>query len=134
MDTRPGRHRCGQPDAFHRTGEPQPHGLSLSGYESLYQWSLIEKESFWSEVWDFCGIIGDKGERILIDGEQIEAAQWFPDAQLNFAENLLRRNDVATAILFRAEDQAEYSLSWGQLQAQVASVAAWLKAQGLQAR
>ena len=107
-------------------------GLSLSGYESLYQWSLIEKESFWSEVWDFCGIIGDKGERILIDGEHIEAAQWFPDAQLNFAENLLRRNDVATAILFRAEDQAKYSLSWGQLQAQVASVAAWLKAQGLQ--
>jgi acetoacetyl-CoA synthetase len=108
------------------------HGLSISDYDSLYRWSLDEKESFWSEVWDFCGIIGDRGERILVDGERIEAAQWFPDAQLNFAENLLRRRDDKTAIFFRAEDQAEYSLSYRQLYRQVASVAAWLKARGLQ--
>jgi acetoacetyl-CoA synthetase len=107
------------------------HSLAISDYESLYRWSLDEKETFWSEVWDFCGIIGDKGQRILFDGEGIESAQWFPDAQLNFAENLLRRKDDKTAIFFRAEDQAEYSLSYRQLYQQVASVAAWLKAQGL---
>ncbi len=108
------------------------HGLSIDGYDALYRWSVDDKQSFWSEVWDFCGIIGDKGERILVDGERIEDAQWFPDARLNFAENLLRRRDDATAIFFRAEDQAEYSLSFAQLHDQVASVAAWLKAQGLQ--
>jgi len=108
------------------------HGLSLSDYDSLYRWSIEQKEAFWSEVWDFCGIVGDKGERILVGGEYIESAQWFPDATLNFAENLLRRRDDETAILFRAEDQAESTLSYAQLYRQVASVAAWLKAQGLQ--
>jgi len=108
------------------------HGLALNDYDALYQWSLDEKEAFWSEVWDFCGIIGDKGERILVGGDQIESAQWFADARLNFAENLLRRKDDETAIFFRAEDQAEYSLTYRELYQQVASVAAWLKTQGLQ--
>ncbi|MGB5328772.1 MAG: acetoacetate--CoA ligase [Gammaproteobacteria bacterium] len=110
----------------------QNYGLELSDYDALYQWSVDEKESFWSEVWDFCGIIGDKGERILVDGDHIETAEWFPDASLNFAENLLRRKDSQVAIYFRAEDQVEYSLTYQELYAQVASVAAWLKARGLQ--
>ena len=108
------------------------HGLSLNDYDALYRWSLDEKELFWSEVWDFCGIVGDKGERILVDGEHIEKAQWFPDARLNFAENLLRKRGDEVAIHFRAEDQAEYRLTWEQLYQQVASVAAWLKAKGLE--
>ena len=110
----------------------QNYGLELSDYDALYQWSVDEKESFWSEAWDFCGIIGDKGERILVDGDHIETAEWFPDASLNFAENLLRRKDSQVAIYFRAEDQVEYSLTYQELYAQVASVAAWLKARGLQ--
>jgi len=99
------------------------HGLDIDGYDALYRWSIDEKEKFWSQLWDFCGIVGDKGERILIDGDDIENAQWFPDASLNFAENLLRKKDDATAIHFRAEDQVEYSLTWKQLHAQVASLA-----------
>ena len=110
----------------------QHHGLSLQDYDALYQWSLDAKESFWSAVWDFCGIIGDKGERILVDGERIEDAQWFPDASLNFAENLLRKKTDESAIFFRAEDQVDYSLTWAELYQQVASVAAWLKSKGLQ--
>ena len=102
----------------------QNHGLSIADYDALYQWSIGEKETFWSEIWDFCEIIGHKGERILIDGANIEAAQWFPDASLNFAENLLRRRDEAVAIYFRAEDQVETSLSYQELYDQVASVAA----------
>jgi acetoacetyl-CoA synthetase len=108
------------------------HGLSIADYDALYQWSIDEKETFWSEVWDFCEIIGNKGDRILINGEKIESAEWFPDASLNFAENLLRQKNDETAIFFRAEDQVEYNLSWQQLYDQVASVAAWLKSNGLQ--
>ena len=108
------------------------HGLSIDNYDALYQWSIDHKEAFWPEIWDFCEIIGDKGERILIDGEDIEKAQWFPDASLNFAENLLRRKDNETAIYFRAEDQVEYSLTYRELYDQVASVADWLKSNGLE--
>ena len=110
----------------------QRRGLSISDYDALYRWSIDEKENFWSEVWDFCGIVGDKGERILVDGDNIEKAVWFPDASLNFAENLLRRKDDEIAIFFRAEDQVAYNLSWKELHAQVASVADWLKTRGLQ--
>ena len=46
---------------------------------------------FWDLVWDFCGVIGDKGARLLADGDQMPGAKFFPDAQLNFAENLLRQ-------------------------------------------
>jgi len=109
----------------------QRHGLSLQDYGALYQWSLDEKELFWSETWDFCGIVGDKGERILVDADRIEDALWFPDASLNFAENLLRKKNDEVAIYFRAEDQVEYKLTWKELYQQVASVAAWLKAEGL---
>ena len=50
------------------------HGLEIDGYDALYRWSIEHKEDFWSEVWDYCGIIGDKGERILVDGDDIEKA------------------------------------------------------------
>ena len=109
----------------------QRHDLSINDYDALYQWSIDRKETFWSEAWDFCEIIGDKGERILIDGEDIENAQWFPDATLNFAENLLRNKNDEIAIYFRAEDQVDYSLTYRELYDQVASVSDWLKMNGL---
>lgn len=105
---------------------------SINDYQSLYQWSIDESESFWSTLWDFAEIVGDKGERILIDGDDIEKACWFPDATLNFAENLLRKKSDEIAIHFRAEDQADYSLTYKELYQQVASVADWLKNHGLQ--
>ena len=106
---------------------------SFGDYDELYQWSIDKKEDFWSTLWDFCGVIGDKGERVLIDGGDIEKAQWFPDARLNFAENLLRKKSSEVAIYFRAEDQVEYSLTWRQLYEQVASLADWLRRNGLEA-
>jgi acetoacetyl-CoA synthetase len=110
----------------------QNFDLSLSQYDDLYRWSIDEKENFWSTLWDFCGVIGDRGERILIDGDDIEKAKWFPDANLNFAENLLRRKSSEIAIYFRAEDQVDKTLTWRELYKQVASVADWLRQNGLE--
>ncbi len=112
------------------------HSLSdapFKDYDSLYQWSIKCAPDFWSALWDFTGIIGEKGQRVLIDGDNIEKARWFPEAQLNFAENLLRERGSATAILFRSEDQLEYQLSYDELYAQVCAVAYWLKQSGVEA-
>ncbi len=106
-------------------------GRAFPDYSTLYRWSVDEKETFWSLLWDFCGVIGHKGERILLDGDNIEKATWFPDASLNFAENLLHRNDDSIAIHFRAEDRVERAMSWKELHRQVACVADWLKQQGV---
>ena len=108
---------------------------SFNTFNDLYDWSIDEKENFWSILWDFAEVVGDKGKRILIDADDIEKAEWFPDAKLNFAENLLRvhpsNNNDDIAIYFRAENQVEYHLTYRQLHDQVASVAEWLRANGL---
>ncbi|WP_298608563.1 acetoacetate--CoA ligase [uncultured Thiothrix sp.] len=109
-------------------------GHNLKTYQELYQWSIDNSEMFWSAVWDFSNIIGEKGLRILVDGHDIERAQWFPDAQLNFAENLLREPATGKdtiVIEFKAEDQIRSSLSYEQLYNQVSRVANWLKEQGV---
>ncbi len=106
-------------------------GKDIADYDSLYQWSITDSEAFWSVLWDFCDVIGDKGETILVDGENIEKAQWFPDASLNFAENLLRERSDHIAITFKAEDRLDYQLSFNELYEQVSAVAAWLSKQGV---
>jgi acetoacetyl-CoA synthetase len=107
-------------------------GEPFKDYEQLLQWSIDHHDAFWSLLWDFCGVIGHKGETILENGDDMEKAAWFPEAKLNYAENLLKVRNDETAIVFRAEDQCEYSLTWNELYDQVASVAAWLKAQGVE--
>src|SRR5580765_2315222 len=68
------------------------HGLSLESYRDLHAWSVTHRAEFWNLVWDFAEVVGEKGERLLID-DRMPGARFFPDARLNFAENLLRRND-----------------------------------------
>jgi len=101
------------------------------GYDfaRLHAWSLERSDAFWSRLWDFCQIIGEKGERVLADGARMPGARWFPDARLNFAENLLRpRADDETAIVFQGERQARRTISFGALKRQVAALAGYLQA------
>ncbi len=90
-------------------------GRSFADYSALHAWSIDERAAFWDLVWDFCGVIGDKGARRLIDGEAMPGARFFPDARLNLAENLLKRRDDGTAIVFRGEDGTTRRLSWRAL-------------------
>ena len=71
-------------------------------------------------MWDFAGIVGDgPGERIVIDGDRMPGARWFPDAKLNYAENLLRRRDETDALVFWGEDRVRRGLSFADLHDQV---------------
>ncbi|OWK21952.1 hypothetical protein AJ88_13330 [Mesorhizobium amorphae CCBAU 01583] len=92
-------------------------GLSFAAYAELHRWSIDDREAFWDLVWDFCGIVGDKGDRVLVDGEKMPGAAFFPDATLNFAENLLKKTGSGEAIVFRGEDKVERRLSWNELNA-----------------
>jgi acetoacetyl-CoA synthetase len=82
------------------------HSLTLNNYAELHAWSVREPAAFWDLLWDFCGVIGEKGARHLVDGDKMPGAKFFPDARLNYAENLMRRHGSGTAILFRGEDKA----------------------------
>ena len=83
-------------------------GADAADYAALHAWSVAEPAQFWRSMWDFAGIVGDgPGERIVIDGDRMPGARWFPDARLNYAENLLRRRDEADALVFWGEDRVQ---------------------------
>ncbi len=105
--------------------------LGGEDYGRLWQWSVTEKEVFWSALWDFAGVVGEKGTTVLEEGERMPGARWFPEARLNFARNLLRSRDDSDAIVFWGEDKVKRRLSHGELYRQVAHLAASLKAQGV---
>ena len=88
-------------------------------YDAFHDWSVAQPEQFWSAVWSFCDVRGEPGERVLIHGDVMLDARFFPDAQLNFAENLLRQHGEAEAIIFRGEDKASDRWSWDRLTADV---------------
>ena len=88
-------------------------GVDAADYAALHAWSVAEPAQFWRSMWDFAGIVGDgPGERIVIDGDRMPGARWFPDARLNYAENLLRRRDEADALVFWGEDRVRRRLSF----------------------
>ncbi len=107
------------------------YGISIEGYTSLYRWSISEPEKFWSSMWDFSALIGTKGDQTLIDGDQFPGARWFPQASLNFAENLLRNRSSSSAIIFQGEDKVRQSLSYSQLYQQVSILSQAMKAAGV---
>jgi len=107
-------------------------GAAFGDFEALYEWSIREPEKFWLSMWDFAGIIAQtRGERTLIDGDKMPGAQWFPDARLNYAENLLRRRDDADAIVFWGEERVRRRLNFAELHDRVSRLAQALKARGI---
>jgi acetoacetyl-CoA synthetase len=102
-------------------------------YRNLWRWSIANKAVFWHELWDFCGIVGDRGERTLVDGHRMPGALWFPDAQLNFAENLLKKRGAEDALVFWNEQGDRRRLSFDELHDSVARVQQALKERGVAA-
>jgi acetoacetyl-CoA synthetase len=110
------------------------HGIDLTSYHSLWQWSIDHKWEFWRAVWDDGEVIGIPGERVLDHADRMPGARWFPDARLNFAENLLERrraDDDGDAMVFWGEDKVRRRLSHAQVHALAARVAGALLAQGV---
>jgi acetoacetyl-CoA synthetase len=105
-------------------------GIDGHGFAALHAASIENREGFWSAVWDDCGVIGEKGGTILAD-DAMPGARFFPEARLNFAENLLRRRDESTAIVFRGEDKAKARLNWRELNDLVSRLQQWLLARGV---
>ncbi len=118
-----------------RLAAAQRWGVALPDYEALHAWSVAQPEQFWTSVWEGDGVgggvIGTRGERVLVDGHRMPGAKWFPDARLNFAQNLLRSRDAHDAIVFWGEERVKNRLSHGELYRAVAHFAAALKEPGV---
>ncbi len=110
------------------------HGVELPDFGALYRWSIDQPEAFWREVWDDAGIIGDRGARTLVDAQRMPGARWFPDARLNYAENLLARRSAdasGDALVFWGEDKVKRRISHAELRAVVSRVVQGMRAEGV---
>ncbi|HEY7841464.1 MAG TPA: acetoacetate--CoA ligase [Gammaproteobacteria bacterium] len=102
-------------------------------YADLHRWSITDRDAFWLAVWDFCGVVAaGRGERVCIDGDRMPGAKFFPDARLNYAENLLRRRDDGEAIVFRCENGLGSRMTWQHLYEEVSLLARGLRAAGVE--
>ena len=104
----------------------------VNDYAGLHRFSVAEAQKFWRTLWSFAGVIAEsEGTAALRDGHLMPGARWFPEARLNYAQNLLRRRDEAPAIIFRSESGMRQELTFAELYNLVSRLAQALRASGV---
>ena len=106
-------------------------GIDATDYASLHRWSVDQMPAFWNAVWEFSSVMGEKGEPVARDVDRMPGARFFPEARLNFADNVLRGEADAPAILAVTERGHERTLTRGDLRTQVARAARALRTAGV---
>jgi acetoacetyl-CoA synthetase len=108
------------------------HGLALADYPALWQWSVDHLTEFWAAAWDFLAIRSSERGRLVVDDlGKFPGAKWFPEARLNFAENLLQHRDAREALVFVGEGRPAVGMRYDELYDEVARVAAGLRRAGV---
>ncbi|MDA3935162.1 MAG: acetoacetate--CoA ligase [Gammaproteobacteria bacterium] len=111
------------------------HGVEMLDYHDLQRWSVQAPAAFWQAVWDFTGVVGEPGTGpVLVDADKMPGASWFPQARLNFSENLLRYADLQpqrVAVSFANEAGQRKQLSFAQLLEQVELMTCVLEQMGV---
>ena len=108
------------------------HGLNLENYHDLHYWSVNRIPEFWDSAWSFFDILHSHPyTQVVDDVSKMPGAIWFDGTRLNFAENLLRRRDDKTAIVFKGEGQPVRKLTYNELYSAVVKTAHALKELGV---
>ncbi|MCP4040045.1 MAG: acetoacetate--CoA ligase [bacterium] len=119
--------------AFERFAAAEAGAPKDADAATFQRWSIDEPEAFWRAVWSFCGVIGEGPGSVALEGEGIRNTRWFPEARINFAQNLLRRRDETPALIAHDESGRRRELSWQALARHVASLAECLREMGVAA-
>jgi acetoacetyl-CoA synthetase len=109
-------------------------GRPFADYGELWQWSVDELEDFWASIWEFCGVRASQPYERVLGSHEMPGTRWFEGAELNYAENVLARGvgrESQVAVLHCSELRDLGEITWGELSAQVASVAGGLRALGV---
>ncbi len=106
--------------------------IDIQNFTDLHTWSINNKADFWSLIWDFYKIKGYKGIKPYIDPlNQMPGSKFFPNGMVNYAENMLSGDLSGAAIVFKSEDKIRREVSWNDLKTQVATLANFMKKQGV---
>ncbi|HXY56924.1 MAG TPA: acetoacetate--CoA ligase [Nitrososphaerales archaeon] len=107
----------------------EKRGLSFEGYDELWRWSVDDLEGFWGAVWKYFDV-SDADYPVLKD-RKMPGARWFEGSELNFAEELFKREREGSAIIAKAERRGARVTTWQELERRAASVAAHLRENGV---
>jgi len=109
------------------------HGFDPLQYDTLHRWSVSDLEGFWNALWDFSAIIGERGATTLVRASEgtMFGARWYPEARLNFAENLLCGADERLAVIEAGENGHYRHITLGELRAEVSRLQQGLRALGI---
>ena len=100
-------------------------------YEELWKWSIEKPEKFWDSIWDYSNVLGEKGDILLKDKDKMPGARFFPNAKLNYTENVLKNKNEPLAIISEREDGLKSKISTLELKDKVLKLAGWLKENGI---
>tara|TARA_B100000686_G_scaffold199190_1_gene205977 strand:- start:1484 stop:3442 length:1959 start_codon:yes stop_codon:yes gene_type:complete len=95
-------------------------------YNTLWKWSVNNPTLFWKSIWNFTKVKGKMGNSLLNKSNIFHKNNFFPDAKLNYAENLLSKNNEKPAIIFKSENGYKTNLSWKNLNLSVSKISNWL--------
>lgn len=110
------------------------YGVTLRDYPSLWRWSVTEPSLFWDAVREFFGMVGDGLHAPALAEERMPGAVWYPDARVNYAENVLRHADDRpdeSAIVHVDEDMTVHEWTWAELAGRVGAFQERLRAAGV---
>jgi len=112
-------------------------GLSFDSYHALWQWSVTRQDAFWQSIWDFEQMSSPTPHTQALADARMPGAVWFPGAQVNYAQRVLRHATPAhaagmPAIVSDNELSQVHETSWLELRRQVASLALRLRELGVQ--
>ena len=109
--------------------------LAFDDYNGLWEWSVTDLEDFWASVWEYCGVEASKPYERVLGNREMPGAEWFTGAELNYARHVLKHAEGRMnepAIMHQSEVSSLGEVSWGELQDRTASLAAGLRAMGVE--
>ena len=104
---------------------------SKNDFNKLWQWSIKNSEIFWKSIWDFTKVKGDQGKILLKESNIFYKNKFFPNGKLNYTQNLIKKNDSTTAIIFKSENGYRTTLTWQELNLNIAKVSNWMTSAGI---
>jgi acetoacetyl-CoA synthetase len=104
---------------------------SGNNFKKLWEWSVSNPDIFWSKFWDYSGIIGDKGKKIIEKNKVFNKTKFFPDSRINYAENILKKRNNEISINFLSESGFEENITWKMLYEKVCKFSSYLKSLNL---
>ena len=108
-------------------------GVQIDGYDELWRWSVENIEEFWASIWDYFEVESAIPYERVLSSHEMPGARWFEGAEINYAEHVFRGKDPsAIAVRHASELRGLAELSWGELSAQVAQIAAGLRSLGVE--